>query len=208
MLGDPQFTGFRGQSYQVHGIDGAVYNLLSSSQLHVNARFVFLSSGLCPVLASVATNCWSHPGSYLGELGMLYRSAEGETEHRLLVEAGDRLSGFAAVAVDGQPLSVGTAVQPAAGFTIERLSSHQLRVVTPLFTVLLDNSDKFINQAVQVNVPLSQLQSMGMHGLLGQTHRRTAVGSTLQQVVEGDVDDYVVNDGGLFGTDCVYNRYN
>ena len=41
VVGDPQFTGLRGQSYQVHGIDGAVYNLITSPQLHVNARFVF-----------------------------------------------------------------------------------------------------------------------------------------------------------------------
>ena len=40
--GDPQFVGLRGQSFQVHGIDGAVYALISEEHTAVNARFVFL----------------------------------------------------------------------------------------------------------------------------------------------------------------------
>ena len=78
VLGDPQFVGLLGQSYQVHGIDGAVYSLIAERGLLVNARFRYLSSGRCPALAS-ARNCWSHPGSYLGEVGAV--SAEGGRLH-------------------------------------------------------------------------------------------------------------------------------
>ena len=207
MVGDPQFVGFRGQSYQVHGIDGAVYNLVSSPTLHVNARFVFLDRGACPVLNGTRdTNCWSHPGSYLGAVAMRLRSTHAAAEHRLLATAGDRLTGFAAVSVDGAALELGSAVEPTSGVRVERVSTHLLRVTTPELSFELSNSDGFINEAVRVNVPLSQLSRQGVHGLLGQTHRRGA-SSGLAAVVEGDVDDYVVLDGELFGTACVYNRY-
>ena len=206
VVGDPQFTGFRGQSYQVHGIDGAVYNLITSPELQVNARFTFLESGRCPVIngEDVRSNCWSHPGSYLGEIGMRMRLTEASEEHRLHVQAGDRLVGFTAVSVDGVQLPVGGSVQPAAGMTINRVSSHELRVSTRLFSFELHNSDLFINQAVKANVPIAQLST---HGLLGQTHKRVAMGAGVKQVVEGEVDDYVVAEDTVFGTDCVYNQY-
>ena len=60
-MGDPQFVGLRGQSYQIHGLDGMVYNIITEQQCQVNARFVFLSSGQCPLVEGVAGNdCWSH----------------------------------------------------------------------------------------------------------------------------------------------------
>jgi len=42
--GEPSFTGLRGQSYQVHGISGAVYNLIRDEYISLNSRFVFLTS--------------------------------------------------------------------------------------------------------------------------------------------------------------------
>ena len=209
MVGDPQFSGFRGQSFQVHGIDGAVYNLVSSPTVHVNARFTFLGSGECPVVDGVrlSENCWSHPGSYLGEIGMrVSGNSSGSDEHRLLVVAGDHVHGFAAVSVDGVAVQAGSSVQPAGHLRVERVSSHTVRVSTAQLEFVLDNSDMFINQAVRVTVPLQQLSQHGTHGLLGQTHRRTVSGG-VKAVVEGDVDDYVVQDGDVFGTQCVYNRY-
>ena len=207
VVGDPQFSGFRGQSYQVHGVDGAVYALISSPLLHVNARFVFLESGKCPVVDGASdVNCWSHPGSYLGEIGMMVSSGSESDEHRLLVRAGSHTHGFAQVSVDGRAVEVGSTVQPAKDVSIERVSTHQLAVSTAQFSFVLDNSDRFINQQVRLNVPLSHLTRDDVHGLLGQTHRRT--GSSGIKVVEGDVDDYVVNEGHVFGTDFVYNRYN
>lgn len=38
VLGDPQFVGLRGQSFQVHGIDGTVYSLVSSATTAINAQ--------------------------------------------------------------------------------------------------------------------------------------------------------------------------
>ena len=41
-LGDPQFYGSLGQSYQVHGIDGEAYSLISDALVQINGRFHFL----------------------------------------------------------------------------------------------------------------------------------------------------------------------
>ena len=81
-LGDPQFYGFLGQSFQVHGIDGAIYNIISDATVQVNGRFTFLGEkGHCVAQQSIRRSnnrtdgsmelnkrlaapiqCWSHPG--------------------------------------------------------------------------------------------------------------------------------------------------
>ena len=93
-VGDPQFYGFRGQSYQVHGIDGEVYNIISDANVQINGRFAFLqqarqcvkkqdirrtdADGTSSAAAAasverrlaVPIQCWSHPGSYIGQLSV------------------------------------------------------------------------------------------------------------------------------------------
>ena len=46
--GDPQFVGLRGQHFQVHGISGEVYSILSTPQLQVNAPFCVSVYGSMP----------------------------------------------------------------------------------------------------------------------------------------------------------------
>lgn len=60
------FSGLRGQSWQMHGIPDTIYNLVTSRSFQLNARFVFLSAGHCP---AGWLDCWTHPGTYLGEVG-------------------------------------------------------------------------------------------------------------------------------------------
>ena len=102
VVGDPQFMGLRGQSFQVHGMDGAVYNLIVDNGLFVNARFGFRASGRCPAVPE-PSNCWSHPGSYLDEVGVV--TAGGS---KLRVASGSWSEGFRFVALNGVNLSVGT----------------------------------------------------------------------------------------------------
>ena len=45
VVGDPQFVGLRGQNYQVHGVAGEIYSIVSDADLQYNSRFVFLSEG-------------------------------------------------------------------------------------------------------------------------------------------------------------------
>ena len=38
--GDPHFVGFRGQRYDFHGVADGVFNLITDTNFHLNARFV------------------------------------------------------------------------------------------------------------------------------------------------------------------------
>ena len=198
VIGDPQFVGLLGQSYQVHGIDGAVYSLISEQAAQVNARFAFLTGPRpCPaVQPSIA--CWSHDGSYLSELGLFTPNA------MLFVRAGPAATGFAAVELTNTS-AANTATARVDDLSYEQLSSHRLTVTLGSFSLSIDNSDGFVNLACVT--PLKQLPQLTSHGLLGQTHRRAKSGSSgLSGVIEGEVDDYVV-EGGLFAVNDVYNRY-
>ena len=217
VLGDPQFTGFLGQRYQVHGVDGYVYNLISAASLQLNARFTFLQSGRCPTVSGVVASdsCWSHPGSYLGELG-LQLLVDGQL-HRLLLVSGGAEQGFLQVQWDGVDVSVGASGSVGDHVSDDevswlRVSSHELRVTTPLFSFTFANSDRFINQQVQLRVPTHTLST---HGLLGQTHRRPRGASAAavqghratRDVLEGDVDDYTLTEQHVFGTDFRFNQF-
>ena len=98
----------------MHGVAGGVYSLISEQHLQVNARFVFLSSGECPPVLDVVPSsaspsaCWSHAGSYVGELS-IQAVVDGRV-HAALVVAGAAVSGFAMVQVDGTALGLGGAV--------------------------------------------------------------------------------------------------
>jgi hypothetical protein len=201
VVGDPQFIGLRGQSYQVHGMDGAVYNLITDSNLQVNSRFVFLTEGECPVIDGVADdNCWSHPGSYLGEVSFQQR-VEGKL-HAALLTAGSAKKGFSMVQVDGKRMQVGDVVTFGT-FSMEMTSTHQVTVNTEQYSFALSNSDFFINQGLRSKVGLSKLQS---HGLIGQTHSSKTY-NTAVKFIEGDVDDYVVADNDIFGNDFPFNQF-
>jgi len=201
VVGDPQFVGLRGQSYQVHGIDGAVYNIVSEKNTQVNSRFVFLTEGVCPIIDGAKdVNCWSHPGSYLGEIS--FQAVVDGKLHAALVQSGSASEGFSGVEVDGHALSVGDSVE-VGDFSIEYVSTHRVFVTTESFEFQLSNSDMFINQALRLRVPLPQLTA---HGLIGQTHS-DKIYATAIKYIEGKVDDYVIHDGDMFGSDFLYNQF-
>jgi len=203
VVGDPQFVGLRGQSYQVHGLDGEIYNIISDSQAQVNARFVFLRSGQCPpqqLGAEVTSNCWSHPGSYLGELSF-QQVVDGKL-HRALITAGAAASGFQQVQVDDEVLTLGDS-RAFGSFSVTFASSHEVVINMEQFEFGLTNSDRFVNQKVKAKTPLYQLKS---HGLLGQTHSATTYPTALRYIA-GDVDDYLLAGGDIYGNDFVYNQF-
>ena len=194
VVGDPMFIGLRGQHYQVHGIDGAVYNLITDEQLLVNARFHFLSSGRCPTMTQL-TSCWSHPGSYLGEVGI--RTVEGDS---LVVSSGEYDEGFASIMFNEARLSVGMNVT-GSGMEVHVLSTHELWLRAGNFELHLDNSDRFIN-IVQLRV--LQWHMLTSHGLVGQTWRQPSQPGKQVRYVEGDIDDYVEQNNDLLGNALVY----
>lgn len=198
--GDPSFVGILGQEYQVHGMADEVYNLISDTKLQENSLFVFLESGQCPTFTErMATNCWSHPGSYLGGIGLQIIS-HGNIQ-QLLILAGDKAQGFYLVNINGKVLQVNDSVS-LVGMDIHFNDSHLVTVATELFNFVFENSDHFINQAVSVNVPIASLKS---HGLLGQTHVYKPKNS--HGFIEGHVDDYLIEDRDMFGNRFIFNRF-
>ena len=201
ITGDPQFVGLRGQQYQVHGIDGAVYNIVSERNTQVNSRFVFLTEGECPMINGAKdVNCWSHPGSYLGEIS--FQAVVDGKLHAALLQAGSASKGFSGIQVDGKALKVGDSVS-FGDFSVTVNSAYSVVVITESFEFVLSNSDMFINQALRLRVPLSQLQA---HGLIGQTGSTKSFSGSIK-CIEGEVDDYVIQDNDVFGTDFVYNKF-
>ena len=195
MLGDPQIVGLLGQSFQVHGIDGQVYNLICDRDgVLLNARFVFLRSGSCPRANS--SNCWSHPGSYIAELGA--RSAAGEW---LTMLSGPAKVGFRAVTVGNVSLAVGERYKSDA-LLVEVDSAWSVRLRLGNFELVVENSDHFLNL---VDVRVLDWQRLASHGLLGQTwHAARSQGRDTKHV-EGAVDDYAEAANELLGDDFVFH---
>jgi len=111
-------------------------------------------------------------------------------------------TGFSQVQMDGKALKVGDTIT-FGSFSLSFLTSHKVTVSTENFNFDLSNSDRFINQALHSKTPLSHLSS---HGLLGQTHN-TKVYASSARYIEGEVDDYAIGDGDIFGDDFVYNQF-
>jgi len=196
--GDPQFMGLRGQSYQIHGIDGAVYNIISDADIQLNSRFVFLTGPRpCPTMPSTgrkSTACWSHAGSYLGEVGLKAGSEQ------IFIASGPASTGFAAVTVNGKQLSVG-----ASTSFIQFNSTHEITLSFGAWTIELENSDMFVNLR-SVRVASSAWSSLSSHGLLGQTWANKRYNGKVA-AIEGEVDDYMVGENSVFGDSFVFNRY-
>jgi len=191
VIGDPIFVGLRGQTFQVHGIDGQVYNLIIDHEIIINARFVFLSEGRCPSVAA-PSNCWSHPGSYLGEIGLTTSKKD-----RLMIKSGSGQTGFSSVSLNDIELKAGVNISGGAvkgAFT----SAFSLTITAGNFEVTVNNSDHFVNLVSIKVLDWSRLSSR-CHGLLGQTWRRpTQKGQEIKEI-EGRVDDYAEADNNLLG---------
>ena len=197
--GDPQFVGLRGQSYQVHGMDRAVYNLIVDEQVVVNARFRSLSGGRCPV-NEAPTNCWSHAGSYMGDIGI--RTVGGDT---LVVSSGGYDEGFSSITLNGERLSAGMNLTGAsndkASLQVAVMSAYSMQVRCGNFELQLDNSDLFINLA---SLRVLEWHKLASHGLLGQTWRQSAQPGKQFRYIEGDIDDYVEQSNDLLGTALIF----
>jgi hypothetical protein len=212
-LGDPQFVGFLGQRYQVHGMDGSVYSIISDPDVQINARFVFLQSGKCPRdhAGQRPSLCWSHPGSYFGSLSVL--TSDGQTA---VLIAGAADEGLKTVIVNGELLlrgesrGVASSQQTASSvpLVVERDSSgYSCYVSVGVYELAIESSDGFLN-LVSVSVTRwDRLPELRPHGLLGQTWRRAEVKGQQVAEVEGSVDDYAEASGQLFGSAFTFSRF-
>lgn len=208
IIGDPQIYGLQGQDFQVHGIPDEIFNLITYPNLQVNARFVYLSSAECH---DNFTACFAHPGTYIGEEGIRIGN------DKIHVKAGSYKKGLT-VSVNGQRVSTGKHNVKLGSVNVQ--SHRRVLVNTPVMTITISNSDKFLNQETALRD--QKLLSLGaerrvladseqfhpevpLHGLQGQTWRNVEYPSGLEY--EGSINDYHVVDGNLFGTDFVFNQF-
>jgi len=146
------------------------------------------------------TNCWSLPGSYLGEIS--FQQVVNGVNHQALITAGSAKEGFDGIVLNGKSMKIGDSITYGS-FSINYTSTHSATFTTEHFNFDLSNSDMFINQAVSLRIPMKELTS---HGLLGQTHSNKIYANTIRYI-EGTVDDYIIDDDDIFGTDFVYNQF-
>ena len=208
--GDPSFVGLRGQSFQVHGIDGAVYNIISDPAFQLNSRFTFLTGPRpCPVMPSTglpSSACWAHDGSYLADVGL--KTTGGD---RFYLSSGGATEGFHEVTVNGRAMKVGdivplTYADPAMGRGFVVLNStHEVTVQSGDFRIEVENSDDFVNLR-SVSLSAGALSAIRSHGLLGQTWNPKKYSGKVRDI-EGDVDDYVVSEDHVFGDGFVFNKF-
>lgn len=213
--GDPLFVGWRGQSYQIHGIDKVIYNIISEKDTQVNGRFVYLDQGKCP---NYPTPCWSHKGSYIGELSI--QAIVQGINHKVLIIAGPAEIGFQTVIVDNVPgilqdvsyidecaLSPSFDPRyPCPMLRVQHFNPYHITVTTSHFIIDITNSDGFVNQGISLRVPLSVLEESDTHGLLGISWRRTK--NRIKDILPGDIDDYSIEGlDDIHGTSFVYNRF-
>ena len=207
IVGDPQFTGLRGQTYQVHGMPNEIFNIVSDNDFQYNSRFVYLTQGVCPTIDGnkIESPCFTHPGTYLGELAL--QTSAGD---RLYLKAGEASQGFETVLLndedlddDGEVIDLLPLKGREAPFVV-RNSSHMVTVQMGNFWLEFINSDMFINQRVAM-LDASQQTS---HGLLGQTWSGKIydVDATIPWI-EGKVWDYAMADHEMFSHRFVYNQF-
>ena len=206
IAGDPQFTGLRGQTYQVHGVPDEVFSIVSDVDLQYNSRFVLLKEGSCPNQQgkSVDTPCFTHPGTYLGELGL-----ETTAGDRIYIQAGSATSGFQQITLNDRELQPGDhhVLKALPGRTqgyVRLISTHRVIVQAGNFWFEFTNSDMFVNQRVAM-IDAKQETS---HGLLGQTWSTVIYdASSTIPWIEGSVFDYAMADHQLFSHRFIFNRF-
>jgi len=210
--GDPQFYGFNGQSFQVHGTSGSIYNIISTPSLQYNALFTYLESGKC----RKGTECFAHAGNYFGEVGLML--ASGEESKRFRVVSGPVDAGMK-VFVDDVLTAPSSTPIVFGNSTVTFSDAFELVLDSPEYNMRIQNSDNFLNQDVSIGTTLMKQiveykkavkNGAGStdslpHGLLGQTWN-TAVYSNRWKHIEGQLFSYVVADG-IFGTDFDFNRF-
>jgi hypothetical protein len=208
IVGDPQIIGMQGQDFQVHGIPDEIFNMITYPNLQVNARFVYLSSAECH---DNFTACFAHPGTYISEEGIRLG------KDKIHVEAGSFKKGLT-VSVNGKKITQ-KKTQVKLG-SVELVNHRRVVVNTPVMTLTISNSDKFLNQ--ETALADQKLLSLGaerrellvgesfhpevpLHGLQGQTWKNVVYPSGLEY--EGSISDYHVTSGNLFGTEFVFNQF-
>jgi ribosomal 50S subunit-recycling heat shock protein len=198
----------QGQDFQVHGMPDEIFNIVSSPDVQVNARFTYLESAACH---DNYTACFAHPGTYITEQGFRVGA------DKMRVTAGSYKKGLT-VHVNGKKIAADMELK--SGASVQIVNHRRAIVTTPNVRMIITNSDKFMNQEMQMlDMKLIGLGAkrtvlkdnerfhpeVPMHGLQGQTWRNVEYPSGLEY--EGSIMDYHVVSGNIYGTDFVFNHF-
>jgi hypothetical protein len=220
--GDPQFVGLQGQSYQVHGEHDSIFALISTPHMHMNGLFTYIPSGHCEYNH---TQCWSHPGTYITDMGFVIQHSDGR-EDKLQIVSGSHKQGMH-VLLNGNKVGLDASFYLGQAARIHVKSHQHIHVhIHDLFIVDITNADHFFNMAVQmlrrdwtqagakkikltyaspVNALSDAFPNIPLHGLLGITWRNVIYPGG--RMYEGDVMDYVVDNHDIFETAFMYSQY-
>lgn len=213
--GDPQISGFLGQSFQVHGSSNTVYNIISTPDFQYNAKFDFLSEGQC----RQGTECFAHAGNYFSQVGVMIQ--DGATTDKIQIDSGAVDVGLK-VMINDEAMTIGSSKQIGA-YKVTLLSKFEVALDSKEFSLVLQNSDKFLNQMVAIGSGLQSTirqyklaQSTGAsasssimaslpHGILGQTWQSKTYDNRWKHI-QGQLFDYIQPEG-IFGTSNKFNRF-
>jgi hypothetical protein len=150
-----------------------VYIVVSFLDLQINARFVFLESSKCGADQDL---CWTHPGTYLGEIGILFEN------HRLQLISGSLEQGMKVI-FNNKTLTIGDKYEfDTLNINFEFVNKEQFSISTHEFRINFNGRDHFFNEQLNLTPMMSKLLSRPIekmstkfltkqapHGLIGQT---------------------------------------
>jgi len=150
-----------------------------------------------PSTGKQAAACFSHPGSYLSELGLMVK----DTKEQIRIVSGSAGEGFGAVSINGKAW-----LSESQSRTLVNISSHELTLSVAPFMITIENVDGFVNLR-SVEVPWQQMKKLTSHGLLGQTWNGKVYAGQKLSMIQGNVDDYIVGEDDVFGVAFPYNQF-
>ncbi len=219
-VGDPVFTGLQGQEYQVHGEANTYFNIITSLELNLNSKFVYLESGICNYNNTV---CFTHPGTYFGEFGIVLNNNDTKRDALIKMHIISRSHDLGLkVIINNKTIKPKSSpIQLSATSILRFTSSKEIVIETPRFVLILTNSDSFINFGVMLldkellrigktarynkNIIKALPKTRLVHGLLGQTWLDITYPNKYIKYIDGEVGDYIVET--VFDTSCKHNLF-
>eukprot|EP00028_Trichosphaerium_sp_Am-I-7-wt_P004120 CAMPEP_0168524648 /NCGR_PEP_ID=MMETSP0405-20121227/10783_1 /TAXON_ID=498012 /ORGANISM="Trichosphaerium sp, Strain Am-I-7 wt" /LENGTH=477 /DNA_ID=CAMNT_0008546911 /DNA_START=301 /DNA_END=1734 /DNA_ORIENTATION=- len=194
--GDPHFIGFLAQKYDFHGRPDKVFNLITASDIQVNA--LFLDSDLIKR---------EKLRTYIGTIAI-------KTSKLRLKIGCNRTEASRFVIVNDEIMRAGEKLT-FGQVTIKRSSAENDRTVlsTPAIELSMRfSASTYSSCHINLRSKLISKTASHMHGVLGQTaDPETAFlvgeGDQGAGLIEGEWTDYQITGNDLFGDDFVFNEY-
>jgi len=224
VLDDPHFIGFQRQEYEIHGISGHIYNIISFYNLQLNAKFLHYD-----------TEFLSEYSTWFSEVGLQY-----EKLVYIYVTANGRMLCNNKTIPVNETLTIGPV-------TLQRIGDHILYIKSPEFTfefhVDTVGHEQWCSQGCpHIDIKASMQNGVShtwlsasvlglkehshvedeattssginilgkVHGLLGQSiHGVVYEKNDINLAyIEDEVEDYCIKSGDIFGTDFKFNQFN